>query len=83
MLKKDREEQIRNHMSIFESPEEYPDLDLRLNSLEIAIKEMREYIKEYKKPYKHTFMGISVGLRDIVLDELENCLKEARERNAE
>lgn len=83
MLKKDREEQIRNHMHIFESPEEYPDLGVRLDSLEVAIKEMREYIKEYKKPYKHTFMGMTVGLREIVLDELENCLKEARERNAE
>ena len=78
MTKKELEEFIKENLSIGENPELYPEVEYRLDSLEKAISGTKEYLDNYKQPYRHKFMGSTVKFIMPLIDELQIMVNLAR-----
>lgn len=73
MTKQDREQELKSIIFQFENPS-LDTLEDRVACLEKVILANREYIKDYKNPYKHEFMGTTIKFTAPMLDELELML---------
>lgn len=79
MTKKEKEEEIKKYLYIFENPKEYTDYEYRMECIEIAIAKSREYLSEYKIPFKHKFMNAVVNFKESVLDALDESILKSKE----
>lgn len=80
MTKKEKEKEIQYNLYIFEHPEEYPELNNRIDAMKKVILDTRNYLKDYKVPFKYKFMGTNISFNNTLIEELEDLNLQIQEK---
>lgn len=70
MTKKELGNKIEEAISVWETSEVKPYEEKQVGMKE-TVKLCREYIVQFKDPYKHPYQGMRVGMSELLLNEFE------------
>ena len=71
MTRKELGNKIEEAISVWETNEVKP-YEEKQEGMKETIKLCREYIEQFKIPYKHPYSGMRVDMSEILLNEFEN-----------